>query len=291
MSFLRQAGFDAGRVFALFSVGPEAILPVSGRERELLALSGLGWTEGQYAAFQLFCGTVFGLACAVAFTFASVFLGVSGWLVLVSLPCALFGVAAARAQVAGLARGRQRSVEANLLGALRHFSSELSGGSALFPALAAVGRGRYGAVSGLVSEALALVREGESFESAFGEVGGRSGNASFKSFSALVAQAHSSGADLRGVVERFCGELELSEKSALSAYANECSRTSTLAVVLTGVLPGMLLFVFVESGFVFGFRIPIEAFLVSYLLLFPLAKYSLQARLAQSNPWACPAGG
>ena len=284
MDYIRQLGFDSARIFSSFNFDPERVLPIPSKERETLAHSGLGWTSQQYSSFQLACGILFGLGYSVVFTLLALIFGLDIAFLLVSIPCLIFGILASRLHVAGLARERERDVEANLLDALRHFASELKNGGGLVRALSSVGNGGYGAVSGLISEALVLVSEGESVEASFREAGERSPSTAFKSFAASVAHASSTGTDLSGIVERFARELEASRRSALAIYGNECSKLSTLTVVLTGVLPGMLVFALVESGFMFGFRVPVEFFLIAYLLAFPLAKYALQARLALSSP-------
>ena len=285
MSHLKQLGFDAARIFASIGLDAGRILPTSAKGKETLAYSGLGWNPQQYSAFQLACGLIAGLGYAVIFTALALAFGLNPWFALLSIPCAVFGAIAARLHVAGIARARERDVEANLLDALRHFASELRG-NGLHRALSEVGKGGYGAVSELVSEALGLVAEGESVEAAFREAGEKTPSPSFRSFAASIAHASSTGTDLSGVADRFARELEASRKSALVVHANECSKLSTLTVVLTGVLPGMLVFALVESGFMFGFRVPVEFFLVAFFLVFPLAKYSLQAKLALSNPGA-----
>jgi Flp pilus assembly protein TadB len=284
LSFARQLGFDAARLCSSLGIDATNLIRISREESLRLSYSGIGWNDSQYAAFQLACGAIAGLGFAVLFAGLSLFFELNLWLVFLCIPCAFFGVIAARMYVSGLAKERERDVEANLLDALRHFASALRSGDSLIKALWEVGRGGYGTVSSLVSEALVLVREGESVEAAFREVSEKTPSQAFKSFAASVAHASSTGADISRVVDRFAEELEASKRSRLAVYANECSRLSTITVVLTGVLPGMMVFILIEGSFVFGFRVPTELFLVSYLLVFPLAKYFLQARLALTSP-------
>lgn len=286
MSFITQLGFDAGRSLAVFGIDATQIARIGAREKEVLAYSGIGWTIQQYAAFHIACAFLAGLAYSVAFILLAVVFELNLWFLALCLPCALFGFIAAKFHVAGIARSRERCVEANLLDALRHFGSALKSGRGLVPALSEVGRGSYGVVSELVSEALSVVNEGSGVEAAFREAGEKTPSTAFKSFAASIAHASFTGVDLSRVVLQFARELEVSRRGALAVYSNECNKLSTVAVVLTGVLPGMLVFALVEGGFVFGFKVPVEFFLVSFLLVFPLAKYSIQAKLALSSPGA-----
>lgn len=283
MALVRNAGFDAGRIFSLLRINAGALLPVSARERELLRFSGLGWTASQYSAFQLCAALVAGLACAVAFTFANLFFGASEWLVLVSFPCALAGLLIARIHVRASAVGRDRSVDANLSGALLELECELRCGRSLLPALSGACKGGYGGFSELACEALALVREGESVELAFREAARGTGSRAFRAFAEMVGEAHRSGADLRASVAGFRQQLGDSRKATFAEHSDECGRISTLAVVLTGVMPGLLVFALAESGFVLGVVLPVELFVVFFAIVFPLAKYALQARLAFSG--------
>ena len=284
MNFFRRLGFDAARLFALLGIDAVNLIGVSKEEHLRLCYSGIGWNESQYAAFKLACGALAGLGFVVLFSGLDLLYGLNAWLILLFIPCSLFGIIAAKMHIAGLAKKRERDVEANLLDALRHFASELKSGNSLVKALWEVGRGGYGTVSSLILEALVLVREGETVESAFREIGEKTPSQAFKTFAASIAHASSTGTNITGVVERFAEELEASKRAKLTIYANECSRLSTITIVLTGVLPGMMVFILVEGSFVFGFNVPTEFFLVSYLLVFPLAKYLLQARLALAGP-------
>jgi len=286
LHLVKQVGSEAWRIFAQFGIDPARVVPISSKERDLLAYSGLGWAEQQYAAFQIACAST---AMLISASFLAIFVlafGIAPYSMLAILPFGLFAILAARMHLAGISKERERDVDANLLDALRHLASELKGGKGLLPALSEIERSGYGGVSELLGHALALIAEGETAQAAFREAGEKTSSQAFRSFAATLVHATASGADLSGVIARFSRELELSHRNALAIYANECSKLSTITVVATGVLPGLLVFALVESGFVFGFKIPVEAFLISYLFLFPIAKYSLQAKLGLSNPGA-----
>ena len=201
-----------------------------------------------------------------------------------ALPLFPAGMMLARFHFKFLVRKRAREMDLNLLDALRHMLSELESGGSLQDAVCAVAKGGYGAVSELLRDAYVRMGEGESVETAFREVGERTPSPAFEEVSASIAYYAGSGGSIEKALERRIRELEVSQRTSVAIYTNEAMKLSTFVVVLTGVLPGLLVFMLAEGGFVFGVRLPVEAFMLCYLIGFPSAKYVMQARLMGISP-------
>jgi len=279
-SRIEAFGRDAGGALSALGIDAAALARVSAGDESMLEGAGIAWSGQEYGAFQLACGMACAMACALFVSAASLLFGSDLSLLLLAVPCAFFGVLAARLHVRGIEAACEGEVNANLLSALRQVFCELKSGAVFPAALARAARGEHGRVSALFGEALALVREGGEWEAALREAGEKTGSVPFREFAASAAYACSSGADLSESVSKTIRALESSRRHALSAYANECSMLSTVAVVFAGVLPGMLVFALAESGFVMSVRPPAEIFAFSFCLVFPMAKYFLQAKLA-----------
>jgi Flp pilus assembly protein TadB len=286
MNLARQAGFDSAK--ALSSLGldmhPLAVLLL--RDSEDVAFSGFGWTMQQYSGFLVACGfaafVLSGLACAVL----CVAFGLGAWIALVALPMFLLGALAGRMHVAAVAARRERQLEAELLAALSQFRCGLRAGKTLLEALSDAAAGGHGEASGILCHAIALVSEGESVEQAFREAALLTRSEEFRAFAASVSRAHASGLDLTRVVSGSADAIAASRKAGFGRFSAESGRLSTIAVVATGIFPGMLVFAFVQSGFIFGLKIPIELFAAAFVFAFPLCKFFLQARLSGSVPGA-----
>ncbi len=284
MSFVGTVAVDAGSVCAALGIDPEKLLPASKQERLKILQAGMDISTKQYCAYILAVGFAAGLLFSVAYVALTILFGLNILYVFIALPLVPLGMMFARYHFAFLVRARARDVDLNLLDALRHLLSELRSGENIAHAALNVSEEDYGAVSDLLKEALIYISEGASVESAFREVSARTPSESFRNFTASLSYSLSTGNSLVQVLEKNVRELEMSQRIAVSIYTNECSKLSTLAVVLTGVLPGLLIFALAEGGFVFGFRLPVESFMLIYLLAFPLAKYVMQAKLASISP-------
>lgn len=279
-----QVAKDAGLVLAQLGINPEKFLSPSPDERAAVLQSGMQITAAQYSAYLFAVGFLVSLGYSVAYTAVALLFGLDLLYLVVAFILFPAGIALARFHFRFLVRKRARDIDLNLLDALRHMLGELESGLGLQEAVSAVARGNYGAVSELLKEAYVRMKEGESIETAFREVGERTPSRAFEEFSASVAYYASTGSSIEGVLEKRIRELELSQRTSVAIYTNEALKLSTFVVVLTGVLPGLLIFVLAEGGFVFGFRLPVETFMLVYLIGFPAAKYVMQARLMGISP-------
>jgi len=284
MSVVKAVAVDAGAVFASLGIDPERLVRLRKSERLGMLQAGMDISTAQYCAYLLAVGIAAGLLFAVLYTALTLAFGLSPAYLLLALPLVPLGMFFARYHFAFLVRKRARDVDLNLLDALRHLLSELRSGETISGAALNVASEDYGAVSDLLKEALIYINEGASIESAFREVSSRTPSEAFRNFAASLSYSLSTGNSLVQVLEKNVRELELSQRIAVSIYANECSKLSTFVVVLTGVLPGLLIFALAEGGFVFGFRLPVESFMFIYLLAFPFSKYVMQAKLASISP-------
>lgn len=284
MSIIGTVAVDAGAVCAALGIDPERFVRLQKSERLRIPQAGIEISVKQDRAYLLASGFAAGLVFAVVYVALALLFGLNPAYVLLAFPLALLGVLFARYHFEFLVRKRARDVDLNLLDAVRHLLSELRSGEGISSASLHVASEDYGAVSDLLKEALIYINEGASIEGAFREVSTRTPSEMFRNFAASLSYSLSTGNSLVQVLEKHIRELELSQRTAVSIYTNECSKLSTFVVVLTGVLPGLLIFALAEGGFVFGFRLPVESFMFIYLLAFPLSKYVMQARLASISP-------
>ncbi len=275
---------DAALVFRQLGMKAERILEPTPAERRVVLQSGIPIIPEQYAAYLLATGFVFALAYSVIYMALALIFGLDLLYLVIALLLFPVGIALARFHFRFLVNKRARDIDMNLLDALRHMLSELEAGANLADAICTVARGDYGAVSELLKEAYVRMREGENVETAFRELGERTPSTTFAEVVAALAYYAGTGGNIESVLEKRIRELELSQRTAVAIYTNEAMKLSTFVVVLTGVLPGLLIFVLAEGGFVFGFRLPPEVFLLLYIIGFPAAKYVMQARLMSISP-------
>lgn len=282
--FLRRAAVVADGTLAQLGVDARRLVPMIGRDRMAVSFSGLGITMSEYASLLLLCALFSGLAFAAAYSVLMVLFGLRFEYLALSIPVSVAGALAVRYFVHHSASQREREVERGLLDALRHLLSELKGGADIGSALSNVAQEDYGPVSEAIREMLVLMREGASPEEAVREASGRVPGEAFARFASSLSFSLGSGHGMQGVLERYIAELELSQRSALSLFTNESAKLSTVAVVVTGVLPGLLVFALAEGAFVFGLRPPVEGFMTLYLMALPAVKLAVSARLGTLSP-------
>ena len=179
---------------------------------------------------------------------------------------------------------RIREVDTNLLDALRHLASELSAGVPLSTAIQSIAEEDYGMVSELFRESVVLIKEGEDIDESFRIIAERTQSLQFQRFVATLSYASASGANVQGALEAYINELEFTQRNEISLYANEAVRMSTIMVIVTGVIPGLLVFMVSQGSVISSIRIPVIYLLPIYLIAFPLIKYLITVRLIKASP-------
>jgi len=179
---------------------------------------------------------------------------------------------------------RMREVDVNLLDALRHLLSELSAGVPLASAIESIANADYGMVSELFRESIVLIKGGEDVDEAFRITSERTASLQFQRFVATLSYATASGANIESALTAYINELGFTQKNEISLYANEAIRLSTFMVIVTGVIPGLLVFMISQGSVISSIRIPVIYLLPIYLIAFPLVKYLLTVRLIKNSP-------
>jgi len=273
-------GFDAEKLFRLIKINPTRVIKIDSGDRVILKNARLGWNDAQYAAFQLFAAISFALIIGAVCAFAIILLNLNPLLVFLVIPISLLGIIMARLQISAMANANKNAISLDIRDAMQHMLIKLESGANLLTTLAEIAIGGHGQISEICAEVVALVKEGENLDIALRETCLATDSKWLNQLSASLIRAESTGTDLSLVLNQILFDLESSMKHEIADYANECTKLSTIVIVLTGVLPGMLVFALIEGGFIFGFSAPVELFLIAYLIVFPFAKYLVQMKLA-----------
>ncbi|VVC04114.1 Type II secretion system (T2SS), protein F [Candidatus Burarchaeum australiense] len=245
------------------------------------------FTIGPYEYFALILGAAlsafvlssfFFLVLAVVFHF-SVLTGF-----LMALAVTIISPLIAHHYIIFTVQKRIREVDVNLLDALRHLLSELSAGIPLGTAIESIANADYGMVSELFRESVVLIKGGEDVDEAFRISSARTKSLPFQRFVATLSYATASGANIEAALKAYIDELEFTQANEISLYANEAIRDSTFMVIITGVIPGLLVFMISQGSVISSIRIPVIYLLPIYLIAFPLVKYLLTVRLIKSSP-------
>ena len=179
---------------------------------------------------------------------------------------------------------RIREVDVNLLDALRHLLSELSAGVPLATAIESIANSDYGMVSELFRESIVLIKGGEDVDEAFRIISERTKSLQFQRFVATLSYATASGANIEGALRAYIDELGFTQRNEISLYANEAIRLSTFMIIVTGVIPGLLVFMISQGSVISSIRVPVIYLLPVYMIAFPLVKYLLTVRLIKASP-------
>ncbi len=272
------------RAFTAIGLDPRRFIRCDAGTREKVAYAGLDLTPSEYAALAFGNGIsalvllmAIGLALAVSFQFPLTYAAV------LSVAAFAFAVVASAQYVEFLAASRARDVDLNILTSARHMLAALKSGVPLYDAAAAVAKNDYGAVSELFSEALVRIREGDDVDAAFRSVAARTQSVSFKRFSAAIGYAMGHGTKLELVLEDFARQMEARQRHEVSMFSAEATKLGLLSVTLTGILPGMLVFIISQAQIIGNMRIGIALLLPIYAA-FLLVKYFLLNRLMKATP-------
>jgi len=154
-------------------------------------------------------------------------------------------------------------------------------------ALGTIGRERTEqgrALDSLFRESVVFMKEGEDVDEAFRIISQRTESLQFQRFVATLSYATASGANIEGALKAYMEELTFTQANEISLYANEAIRLSTFMVIVTGVIPGLLVFMISQGSVISSIRVPVIYLLPIYLIAFPLIKYLLTVRLVKSSP-------
>ncbi|RLG20377.1 hypothetical protein DRN67_00010 [Candidatus Micrarchaeota archaeon] len=245
------------------------------------------FTIGPYEYFSLILGAAlsafvissfFFLILSVAFNFATL------TAFLLALAVTIVSPMVAHHYIMFTVQKRIREVDVNLLDALRHMLSELSAGLPLATAIESIANSDYGMVSELFKESVVLIKGGEDVDEAFRIVSERTKSLQFQRFVATMSYATASGANIEGALRAYIDELGFTQKNEISLYANEAIRLSTFMIIVTGVIPGLLVFMISQGSVISSIRVPVIYILPIYVIAFPLVKYMLTVRLIKASP-------
>ncbi|MFA6036315.1 MAG: type II secretion system F family protein, partial [Candidatus Micrarchaeia archaeon] len=142
----------------------------------------------------------------------------------------------------------------------------------------------YGMVSELFRESVVLIKEGEDIDEAFRMIAERTQSLQFQRFVATLSYAAASGANVQGALEAYINELEFTQRNEISLYANAAVSSSTIMVIITGVIPGLLVFMVSQGSVISSIRVPVIYLLPLYIIAFPLIKYLITVRLIKASP-------
>jgi len=179
--------------------------------------------------------------------------------------------------------GRAKDVDSNILASSRYMLATIKSGVPLYDAIAAVGNGGFGAVSELFSEAVILIREGEDVDAAFRSVGATTTSAAFRRFVAAISQALNHGTKIDVVLSDFARQMEMRQRHEVSVFASEAMKLGLFSVILTGIVPGMIVFMVSQMEMVGGVAVSISILPLVYAG-FLLFKYVMFMRLAGAAP-------
>jgi len=245
------------------------------------------FTIGPYEYFSLILGASLSAFVLSSFFFIALALIFSFSILtafLLALAVTLISPMIAHHYIIFTVQRRIREVDVNLLDALRHLASELSAGVPLSTAIESIANEDYGMVSELFRESIVLIKEGEDVDMAFRIISERTQSLQFQRFVATLSYATASGANIQGAMEAYIKELEFTQRNEISLYANEAVRLSTFMVIVTGVIPGLLVFMVSQGSVISSIRVPVIYLLPLYLIAFPLVKYLITVRLMKASP-------
>ncbi len=245
------------------------------------------YTIGPYEYVSLVMGAAlsafvlssfFFLALSVIFNFSSL------TAFLMALAVTIISPLIAHHYIVFTVQKRIREVDVNLLDALRHLLSELSVGIPLATAIESIANEDYGMVSELFRESTVLIKGGEDVDEAFRITAERTQSLQFQRFVATLSYATASGANIEGALKAYIEELTFTQANEISLYANAAISNSTFMVIITGVIPGLLVFMISQGSVISSIRVPVIYLLPIYLIAFPLIKYLLIVRLIKASP-------
>jgi len=206
------------------------------------------------------------------------------WLtILVGLVVFGFSLFRNLAYPAFIVRQRVKSIERDLLYALRHLSIQVKGGSPVFNAIVSVAEAGYGTISDEFARVVQEVNTGESIESALEQMALRNPSLYLRRAVWQIVNALRTGTDmgktLSIVVEHFTGE----QRVLLQKFAKELGPWAMMYMMLTVIFPTLSITLFLIISSLSQLQLS-ESALLGFVVVSGIVQYFFMQMLKQKRP-------